>query len=450
MAAFSKAKVLDMTQGTIGPILLTFTFPILLGNLFQLLYNTADSIVVGNFVGLSAFAAVSATTHICGTLVRFFNGTSVGAGAVISQCFGSKDRDQLRKAIQTTMSLTFLACVLLTAIGLAGSDWLLCRMSTPDDIFQEASLYLRIYFGGISGLLIYNIGSSILRALGNTRYPLIFLLICSGANILLDLVFVIGFHWGIAGAAAATVLSQFFSAALVLRVLTIYAGEYGFSWRKLHIDGQMAKRILSLGLPVGLQMAIVAFSNVFVQAYINVFDTACIAGWGAYSKLDQYMMLPIQSMGQAVTTFVGQNIGAQNLDRAKKGTRIAFIMTIGISAVTAVILWSFAPWLTGLFSPDQEAIHYGTLFIRLCSPIAIFCCFNQVLSGALRGVGKSQLPMIITLCTHVLFRQIYLFFATKLIPNNVYVVGFGYPVGWMLCAATITAYYHFSHWERNF
>ena len=202
------------------------------------------------------------------------------------------------------------------------------------------------------------------------------MLICSGANALLDLVFVIGFHWGIAGAAAATVLSQFFSAALVLRVLTVSAGEYGFTWHEFRIDGQMAKQILSLGLPVGLQMAIVAFSNVFVQAYINVFSTACIAGWGAFTKLDQYMLLPIQSMGQAVTTFVGQNIGAKKLDRAQKGTGIAFLMTIRISTVTAITLWSFAPWLIGLFSPDQETIRYGTLFIRLCSPIAIFCCFN--------------------------------------------------------------------------
>jgi len=448
--ALRRAKVLDMTEGTIWPILLTFTLPILLGNLFQLLYNTVDSIVVGHYVGLSALAAVSATTHICGMLVRFFNGTSVGAGAVISQCFGAKDQERLRRAVQTTMSLTFLACVLLTAAGLAGSDWLLRRMSTPDDVFQEASLYLRIYFGGISGLLIYNIGSSILRALGDTRRPLIFLLISSGANILLDLVFVICFRWGIAGAAAATVLSQLFSAVLVLRFLTVSAEEYGFNWRDLRIDRQMAGQILMLGLPVGLQMAIVAFSNVFVQAYINVFDTACIAGWGCFTKLDQYMMLPIQSMGQAVTTFVGQNIGAKKLDRAKKGTWIAFAMTIGMSAVTAVILWCFAPVLTGLFSPDQEAIRYGTLFIRLCSPIAVFCCFNQILSGTLRGAGKSQIPMAITLCTHVLSRQIYLFFAAKLIPDNVYVVGFGYPVGWILCAAAITAYYHFSHWERQY
>ncbi len=450
MTTFRKTKVLDMTQGAIGPILLTFTLPVLLGDLFQLLYNTVDSIVVGNFVGLSALAAVSATTYICGMLVRFFNGMSVGASAVISQCFGAKDRGELRKAIRTTMSLTLLACVLLTAIGLAGSDWLLRRMSTPHDVFREASLYLHIYFGGISGLLIYNMGSSILRALGDTRRPLIFLLICSGSNVLLDLAFVIYFHWGIAGAAVATILSQFFSAALVLWFLTISAGEYGFTWREFHIDRQMAKRIVMLGLPVGLQMAIVAFSNVFVQAYINVFDTACIAGWGAFAKLDQYMMLPIQSMGQAVTTFAGQNIGAKKLDRVKNGTRIAFAMTIGMSAVTAAILWCFAPRLTSLFSPDQEAIRYGTLFIRLCSPIAIFCCFNQVLSGTLRGIGKSQIPMIITLCTHVFSRQVYLFFITKLIPNNVYVVGFGYPVGWMLCAAAITAYYYFCRWELQY
>jgi len=436
-----------MTEGTIGPILLTFTIPLLLGNLFQLLYNTVDSVVVGNYVGLSALAAVSATTQICNTLVRFFNGVSVGAGAVISRYFGARDEQKLHQAIQTTMAITFLSCVLLTAIGLASSDWMLRMMSTPDDVFDEASLYLHIYFTGLSGLLVYNMGSSILRAVGDTRHPLIFLLACSGLNVLLDLLFVICFNWGVAGVGAATILAQLISAGLVLWTLADARESYCFNWRDLRMNRSVAGEILRIGLPVGLQMAIVAFSNVFVQAYINVFDTACIAGWGCYTKLDQYMMLPIQSMGQAVTTFVGQNLGAQKPDRARRGTYIALGMTIGMASVVAVTLFSLASQLTSLFIPEMETIHFGTLFIRLCCPIAVFCCFNQVFSGALRGAGNSKAPMLITLCTHVLFRQLYLAVITKILPGNVYAVGFGYPIGWILCAAVVTLYYHLSHWD---
>lgn len=442
------AAVLDMTEGTIWPILLQFTIPLLLGNLFQLLYNTVDSMVVGNFVGRSALAAVSATTQICNTLVKFFNGVSIGAGAVISQYFGAKDSKKLHTSIQTTIALTFAACVLLTAVGVLGSDWMLRQMSTPEEVFVEASLYLRIYFAGISGLLIYNMGSSILRAVGDTRRPLFFLLVCSGLNVVLDLLFVAVLPWGIAGAAAATVVSQMISAALVLWVLTFQMDDCRLHWSSLRIDRRTTGQILKIGLPVGFQQAVIAFSNVFVQAYVNAFDTACIAGWGCYFKLDQYMMLPIQSMGQAVTTFVGQNLGAKQLNRAKKGTLEAFCLTLGISAVVAVILWTFAAPLTGLFIQDAETIYFGTLFIRLCVPFTVLCCFNQILSGALRGAGKSQVPMVITLCTHVLFRQLYLAVITRILPSNVYAVGFGYPVGWILCAVIITLYYRFSRWKR--
>ncbi|MBQ7197142.1 MAG: MATE family efflux transporter [Synergistaceae bacterium] len=434
-----KRHELDMTDGKIWPVLLAFTVPLLLENLLQLLYNTVDSIVVGRYVGMSALAAVSATTHICGMLVRFFNGTAVGAGVVISRNFGAKNKENLHTSIQTTMILTFVACIILTIIGIACSSWLLRKISTPPDVFEEADLYLKIYFGGISGLLIYNMGGAVLRAMGDSRRPLYFLIFCSILNIILDLIFVVYFHLGIAGVAAATVIAQMISALLVLYVLVSSTGAL----KKLKFDKKISSLILKIGLPVGLQMAIVAFSNVFVQAYVNYFGTACIAGWGIYVKLDQYMMLPIQSMGQAVTTFIGQNVGAGKIQRAKNGTWVAFGIIFTVSLCVALTLNIFAPILSSLFSPASEVIEYGVLFIHLCSPFAIVCCFNQVLSGALRGYGDSKAPMIITLCTHVIFRQIYLFFMTKFISNNIYVVGFGYPAGWILCAIAITIYYKF-------
>ena len=433
-----------MTKGRIWPVLLLFTLPLLLENTLQLLYYTADSVIVGQYVGMSALAAVGATTHICGMLVRFFNGTATGAGVVISRAFGAGDREKLREAVSTTILLTAIGCVLLTVFGVGLSAWFLRITSAPPDVFTDANVYLTIYFGGISGLLFYNVGGAILRAMGDTQRPLIFLIVCSVLNIGLDLLFVRAFGWGIAGVAWATILAQALSAFLVMKAVAQSTGAFSH----LRMNRKLAGDILRIGLPFGIQMAIVAFSNVFVQGYINVFGTAYIAGWGVYMKLDQYMMLPIQSMGQAVTVFAGQNIGAGKYDRAKSGTLTALMMMLAVSSGVAFTLYVYAPFLGSLFSPDAQVIKYGSLFIRMCTPIAVVTCFNQILAGYLRGDGESRMPMIITLCTHVFFRQIYLFVITRLIPENVYVVAFGYPAGWILCAIIITIYY-FVHQRRR-
>ena len=377
-------------------------------------------------------------------LVRFFNGTATGAGVVISRAFGAGNREKLTEAVSTTILLTFCGCIMLTGIGVCSSSWLLRVISTPPDVFDEADIYLKIFFGGISGLLFYNVGGAILRAMGDTRRPLFFLIICSVLNIGLDVVFVTAFHWGIAGVAFATILAQALSAVLVMRAVALSTGAF----RKLRMNFQLAGDILRIGLPFGIQMAVVAFSNVFVQGYINVFGTACIAGWGVYIRLDQYMMLPIQSMGQAVTVFTGQNLGAGKNDRAVSGTWSALWMMIAICSGVASSLYVFAPKLALLFSTEESVIEYGSMFIRMCTPIATVTCFNQILAGYLRGDGESRMPMIITLCTHVFFRQIYLFVITRLIPDNVYVVGFGYPAGWILCAVIMTVYY-FIHQRRR-
>ena len=432
-----------MTTGRIWPVLLAFTWPLLLENLLQLLYYTTDSVIVGRYVGVSALAAVSATTHICGMLVRFFNGTATGAGVVISRSFGANDRQRLEESVKTSLILTLIGCVILTLLGVSLSRYLLEKMSTPPDVLEEADIYLKIYFGGISGLLFYNIGGAILRAMGDTKRPLIFLIICSVLNIVLDLAFVNIFHWGIAGVAIATIAAQALSACLV--ILTVMK-SLGLS-AKWRLNRKIAGEILRIGLPFGVQMAVVAFSNVFVQGYINVFGTACIAGWGVYMKLDQYMMLPIQSMGQAVTVFTGQNLGAGRHDRAVSGTWTALAMMLSISSLIALTLCVLAPSFASLFSLNENVIEYGALFIRMCTPIAVVTCFNQILSGYLRGDRNSRMPMILTVCTHVFFRQIYLAVITRLIPDNVYVVGFGYPAGWILCAIIMIFYYFY--WQNK-
>lgn len=253
--------------------------------------------------------------------------------------------------------------------------------------------------------------------------------------------FVVGLGWGISGAAIATVLAQLISAVLVLRELKRMGMGQMLLSRNLRVEGKSAALILKNGLPVGLQMAIIALSNVFLQGYINVFGSDCMAGWSCFLKLDQYLMLPVQSIGQATTTFVGQNIGAKKWKRARKGTWVAFGIALGVSAVAAVILAVFARGLVGLFSPEEGVKAHGAMFVRLCAPLAMFCCFNQVLSGALRGMEKPHAPMVITLSTHVFVRQIYLFIMVCLIPENIYVVVFSYPLGWILCAFVTTVYY---------
>lgn len=445
-----RGRTMDMTRGAVWPVLVAFSIPLLLGDLFQLLYNTVDSIVVGQFVGLSALAAVGSTGHICKLLVNFFSGLSMGSSAVISQCFGARDTEKLHRAVQTTMALTFIACVVLTGIGVLGCDWLLEQTDTPPDVFREASLYLHIYFAGLPGLLIYNMGSAILRALGDTRRPTLFLLISSGLNVALDLLFVLAFDWGIAGVAAATILAQGVSAALVLVVLTrLPEPGCAYVWRELTVDRALAGRIVNIGLPVAVQKAIVAFSNVFIQSYINAFDTAAIAGWACYRKLDQYLMLPMQSLGQAASTFVAQNLGAGQPERAKKGVWAALGMSFGVSALAAGVICAAPAPLVRLFIDDADTVRFGVLFIRLCTPFATLCSLNQVFSGAMRGAGSSRIPMIVTLCTHVFFRQAFLFVISRLLPGNLGAVAFAYPLGWVICGVVISLCYRFSGWDRQ-
>lgn len=434
-------KTLDMTEGNIVAQILLFAMPLMLGNIFQMLYNTVDSIVVGNFVGTEALAAVGSTTMIINMLVFFFNGFSVGAGVVIGTYFGAKDTEKLHIATETTIASTFIISVIFTVIGVLGVTPMLNFMSTPEDVMDEATLYLRIYFAGISGLLIYNIGSGILRAVGDTTRPLYFLILTSLLNIVLDLVFVIYFNMGIMGVALATIIAQFISAFLTLRLLTKTDEIYKLTWHDLSIDKSTLKRIMLVGLPAGIQSVITAFSNVFVQAYINYFGSSCMAGWSCYNKIDQFIMLPMQSMAMASTTFVSQNVGANKMKRANEGTNIAIGMIFAITGVIATCIWIFAAQSVRLFTSDQAVIDFGVLFLRTNIYFLMFNCINHVLAGALRGRGDSKGPMIIMLMTFVLVRQIYLFLMTHFITNTPALVAFGYPVGWMSCCIVEVIYF---------
>ena len=436
-----KTTARNMTSGSIVKQILLFSLPLMLGNIFQMLYNTVDSIVVGQFVGKEALAAVGSTTMIVNLAVFFFNGFSVGAGVIISQRFGARDMERLHTAVETTMAMTFAFSALFTVAGMLWVRPMLRLMNTPGDVFNDAATYLTIYFMGISGLLIYNMGSGILRAVGDTTRPLLFLMLTSVLNIILDLTFVILLKAGIAGVAWATILSQFTSAVLILALLTRTRDIYRLSWRDLRIDFPVLKRIFAVGLPAAIQSVITAFSNVFVQSYINFFGSSCMAGWSSYNKLDTFIMLPMQSMAMASTTFVSQNIGANQTARANRGTWTTIALSLGVTGAIALGLFVFAEPAVGLFSRDPSVIEFGALFIHTNTFFLLCNCVNHVLAGALRGRGDSRGPMIIMISSFVVIRQIYLFLITRFVANTPRLVGFGYPVGWISCCVLEILYF---------
>lgn len=444
----SSSTARDMTKGSILMQLITFSMPLMLGNVFQMLYNTVDSVVVGNFVGTQALAAVGSTTMIVNIMVFFFGGFSTGATVVIARRYGAGDRQKLHTAIQTTMTATFILSVVFTVMGLVGVDPMLRLMATPDDVFDQAAVYLRVYMAGFSGLVIYNMCSGILRAVGDTTRPLYFLILTSLMNIVLDLFFVLTMKMGIAGVAYATIISQFISAGLTLALLTFTKDVYRMDWRDLHLNSKVVGEIVAVGLPAGIQSIVTAVSNVFVQSYINAFQSQCMAGWATYNKLNQFVELPMQSLAIASTTFVSQNIGADQEERANRGAFLSVALCLAVTGVIILVIELFAAPAVALFTTDEEVIRFGVLFIRTNCVFLLFNCVNHVLAGAMRGRGESTAPMVIMLLSFVVLRQTYLFVMTHYIANTPTVVGFGYPLGWMTCCALEIIYYVI-HWGKK-
>lgn len=437
-----------MTEGSIYGHFIKFAIPLMLGYIFQQLYNTVDSITVGKFASVQALAAVGSTGSIQNMMIGFFMGFATGAGVIIAQHYGAKEDEKVSDAVHTSMVLALIFGVVIAIAGWFLAPVMLRAMSTPEDVFPEALVYLRIFFAGTPGLLVYNLGSGILRSVGDSQRPLYFLVISSIVNIVFDLILVIVFHMGSAGVGYATILAEFVSAVCVVYVLMKTDGSYKLVPSKLKINTTSLKRIVQIGLPTSIQQTLVSFSNVFVQSYINSFQTACMAGWSSYNKIDGYTSIPLMSISLACTTFVGQNVGAGNMKRAKKGIGVAFIMGTVSLILLIIPLEIFAPQCMRLFTNDPDAMSFGVMFIRAIAPFHLVTCANQVFMGSLRGIGDTKWPTFIQICSFIVVRQIYLAIISR-VTSSPLAIGMGYPVGWTVCSVALTVYFFKSGWENR-
>lgn len=434
-----------MIEGVIWKQLLYFSIPLLLGNLFQQLYNTVDSIVVGNTLGSDALAAVGSSGPIINLLVSVFMGLALGCSVIVSQYFGAQNDEELHKAIHTGFAFILVSGVLLSIIGISFTPQILRWMGTPDAVFNNSILYLKIFFSGIMAMLIYNMGSAILRAVGDSKRPLYYLIVSSLTNIVLDIVFVVYMEMGIAGAAWATVISQAFSAILVMLQLIFCNQNYRVVLSDIRFHKDSFIKMFKIGLPSSLQNGVVSFSNVIVQSNINSFGALAMAGCSAYSKIDGFAILPVLSFSMALTTFVGQNVGANRPERVKEGAKIGVLMSCGITLLISLILLVFAPQLLSIFNDDPSVIYYGSYMMRSVMPFYLFLSLSHSLSGVLRGAGKTAVPMIIMIAFWCVLRMIWI---SALMPvfNDLYVVFSGYAVTWLSSAIALTIYYRKGKW----
>ena len=436
-----KKRDVDMTEGNIIRHIITFAIPLLIGNLFQQMYNTVDTWVIGNFVASkNAFSAVGSVSPVINVLIGSFLGFSSGTGVVISQYYGAKRYAEVNKAVHTAIAATLILGVLLSLIGITMIPFMLKFMKMPAEVIPEATTYLSIYFAGLMGLVLYNIGSGILRAIGDSTRPFIFLVICAVVNTALDLLFVIGFGMGVGGVALATIIAQGFSAVLVISTLMRSQTCVKFTIKKLHFHWDILRKIIRVGIPSALQMSITSFSNVFGQSYINYFGSDCMSGWGTYIKVDQLILLPMQSIALACTTFVGQNLGKNLVRRAKAGMLRSMIIAVSATALLILPVVLLAKPIAAFFNPNAVVVEYAVMLLRWMSPFYVLCCVNQIFASALRGAGNTKAPMIIMLLSFVGFRQLYMF-AMSHICNEIIPIAMGYPAGWLLCSTAMWIYY---------
>ncbi len=440
-----KLAATQITEGVIWKQLLNFFFPILLGTFFQQMYNTVDTIIVGRYVGTQALAAVGSTAALINLINGFFIGLSTGATVLLSQFYGADNRQGARDALDTGMALSGVLGILTTFVGVFFGPAVLRLMHTPENCMVDAQNYVRIYFCGAIASMIYNMGSGILRAMGDSRRPLIFLIVACFVNIVMDLVCVVSLDMGVAGAAIATVGSQVVSAVLVVLVLLRLPEDYRLRFRQLRMDRGLLQRILYVGIPAGLQFITFDLANVLIQSGINSFGDVTVAAWTAYVKTDALTWQVSGAFGVSITTFVGQNFGAQKYSRIRKSVWVCMGMSVSLIAVLSAIVIFFRSFILGIYTTDPEVIRVGAYVMLWIIPFNAIFMPVEVFAGAMRGTGYSIMPTVITCTCVCLFRIVWVFTAVKRW-HQIEMLALAYPISWVLCSTVFTIAYFRGTW----
>lgn len=444
----SKSSATLMTDGPIWQRIVRFAIPIFWGQLFQQLYNTADSLIVGNFLGSNALAAVTSSGNLIFLMVGLFNGIGIGAGVVIAKFFGARDVSNLKRAIHTTVCFGLVCGVILTVIGLIAAPQILVLIGTPSEVLPNSLVYFRIYFAGALGFVMYNFFMGILQSVGDSRHPLIYLIISSVTNIILDLILIAGLGYGVGAAALATVISQFLSAFLCLFQLMRSPEEIRVSLHDLRIHPSMLYQIISNGLPAGLQNSVISIANVFVQSNINRFGALAVAGCGSYAKIEGFAFLPVTCFAMAMTTFISQNLGAKEYDRAKKGSVFGIICGITMAELIGFIIFAFAPHFIAAFSDVAEVITYGTTQARTDALFYFLLAFSHCMAGVMRGAGRSTVPMVVMMICWCFIRVSYISIVVRFVPV-INVIFWAYPLTWSLSSIVFLIFYLKSDWVHG-
>ncbi len=430
-----------ITEGVIWKQLLLFFFPLLFGTFFQQLYNTTDAVVVGRFVGKEALSAVGGTTGtLINLLVGFFVGLSAGATVTISQFYGAKQDEDVEKAVHTAAAMSIVGGVIIMVVGILGAPLALRLIGTPEEVIPYSLTYIRIYFCGMIANLFYNIGAGILRAIGDSRKPLYFLIVSCFINIVLDLLFVVVFHWGVMGVAVATVISQVGSAALVFLTLYRTKESYRLNPTKIRFHRDLLKRIIRIGIPAGFQSLMYTSSNIIIQSRINSFGTDTMAAWTAYAKIDGIFWMTMNAFGISITTFVGQNYGAGKVDRIKKGVRVCLKMCMSVAILLSIAMYFWGPYVYHLFTDDEAVLKIGIEVLRFLVPTFFTYVFVEILSGSLRGMGNSLVPMLLTGLGVCALRVVWIFTAVR-IWRDIKVLILSYPLAWVVTSILFIIYY---------
>ena len=439
----------NMTTGAPWRRITAFALPVLLSQVFQQLYNTVDALIVGRFLGDEALAAVTSSGALIFLLVSFFEGLTLGAGVAISRYFGANDPARVERAIHTNILVSAISGLLLTGLGVWLTPHILRWMDTDPEVLPDAIDYFRYYFTGVLAVVLYNACKSIMNALGDSRRPLYYLLLSSAVNVVLDLLFIAGFGWGVWSAAVATTISQAISMVLCLIHLSGKRTAFRLQWSKLRVDRELFGEIVRYGLPSGVQNCVISLANVIVQANINTFGKLAVAACGTYSKLEGFAFLPITSFTMALTTYTGQNLGAREYDRAKKGARFGILCAIIIAELIGLALYILMPQLARLFTQTPEVIQMATLQARTIAPFFFLLAYSHAVASVCRGAGKSIVPMVIMLGVWCVLRITYITLIMR-VSHELLFLYLAYPITWSISSIIYFLYYHFSDWIHGF